>query len=150
MDLLSGNIGGIDFPQMVRGNFYKFSYVNSNSKMQDAMMLNPIIVFSALDRNRRIQGLDLRVLRASEAFLEDYTNFYFKDGKMDVMFTPEHPYAFSHRILKALFKRNPDVESAWRIYNPLYMKNIKGINIDETKEELKEFNKVRVKNMGIL
>ena len=149
MDLLSGNIGGIDFPQMKRGRFYEFSYVNITSEMQIPMILNPIIVFSAIDRERKLHGLDLRVLRNPFIFLEDYQKFYFKNGTMNAMYTPEHPHAFSFRILKALFKRNPDVESAWRTYNPLFMKHIKDINIDETIKELHEFNKVRNSNMGV-
>ena len=148
MDLLSGNIGGIDFPNMKRGRFYKFTYTNMESSMEKPMMVNPVIVFSAIDRNRRIHGLDLRVLRNSTIFLEDYQKFYFKNGTIKDM-SPEHPHAFSHRILKALFLRNPDVSDACRIYNPLYMKGIKDINMDEVNAELREFNKVRNTDMGV-
>jgi hypothetical protein len=150
MDLLSGNIGGVNFQEMKRGHFYKFSYPNMQSTMQEPMVLNPVIVFSALDRNRRIHGLDLRILRNSEIFLEDYEKFYMKDGKIKEMYTPEHPHAFSFRILKALFLRNPDVENAWRIYNPLHMKAIKDINIGETQQEMRNFHKVRLNNMGVI
>lgn len=149
MELLSGNIGGINFPEMKRGNFYTFTYMNLSSDMKKPMVVNPIIIFSALDKNRNIHGLDLRTLRNPFAFLEDYVNFYFKDGKMNSMYTPEHPHAFSHRIVPALFKRTPDSKDAWRIYNPLYMKHIKDINIDQTREELRNFNKVRISDMGV-
>jgi hypothetical protein len=150
MELLSGNIGGINFPEMKRGNFYTFTYGNMDSDMKEPMILNPIIVFSALDKNRRIQGLDMRVLRNPFIFLEDYEKFYFKDGKMSAVYTPEHPHAFSHRILDALFKRNPDIQKAWRIYNPLHMKHIKDINIEQTRQDLRDFNKVRISDMGVL
>lgn len=149
MELLSGNIGGINFPNMVRGNFYKFTYDNLDSSMVKPMVINPIIVFSAIGRDRRIHGLDMRVLRNPYVFLEDYQKFYFRNGTMRDM-TPEHPHAFSFRILKALFNRNPDVETAWRLYNPVHMKRINCINIEETTQELKEFNKVRNSNMGVL
>ena len=62
---------------------------------------------------------------------------------------PEHPHAFSFRILKALFLRNPDIETAWRQYNPLYMKHIKDINTEEAIQGLKDFIKVRNTNMGV-
>jgi hypothetical protein len=150
MDLLSGNIGGINFAEMKRGHFYMFSYANMQSNMNEPMVVNPIIVFSALDRNRRIQGLDLRILRNHDIFLDDYEKFYMKDGKIKVMYKPEHPHAFSFRILKALFLRNPDVEQAWRVYNPLHMKGIKDINIQETRQEMRNFHKVRLNNMGVL
>lgn len=150
MDLLSGNIGGSNFPNMKRGYFYTFSYPRLQSSMKDPMVLNPIIVFSAIDENRRIHGLDLRILRNSNVFLEDYQKFYFKDGKMNDMYTPEHPHSFSYRILKALFKRTPDVEKAWKIYIPNYMRGVRNINIDETRDELSKFNKVRLTNMGVI
>ena len=149
MELLSGNIGGVNFHSMKRGYFYKFTYENLDTQMKKPMMLNPIVVFSAIGRDRKIHALDLRVLRNPYIFLEDYAKFYFKNGTMGGM-APEHPHAFSFRILKALFLRNPDVESAWRQYNPIHMKHIKDINMDETTQELRDFNKVHNSNMGVI
>ena len=150
MDLLSGNIGGTTFPNMKRGYFYSFSYLNISKESKKPTVINPILIFSAIDENRRIHGLNLRILRNHDIFLEDYTNFYFKNGTMNEMFTPEHPYAFSHRILKALFKRNLDVLDAWKSYIPTFMKNIKDINIEEAKSQLSNDNKVHLNNMGVI
>ncbi len=133
---------------MKRGFFYKFTYGNLESTMKKPMLINPIIVFSAIDRDRKLHGLDMRVLRNPYIFLEDYEKFYFKNGTMSDM-SPEHPHAFSFRILKALFKRNPDIESAWRQYNPIHMKHIKDINMEEATKELHDYNKVRNSNMGV-
>jgi hypothetical protein len=150
MSLISGNIGGVDFKHMLRGYFYKLSYINMQSGMKKPLIVNPIMVFSAIDSNSRIHGLDIRVLRNPYVFLEDYEKFYCVDGTIRNM-QPEHPHAFSFRILKALFLRNPDIEAAWRIYNPLYMKNIQDINIEDTIRELKyNKNKVHTKEIGVI
>jgi hypothetical protein len=149
MNLLTGKIGGNEFPKMIRGNFYEFSYVNMESPQTQPLVLNPLIVFSAIDTNRRIHALDIRLLRNPSVFFEDYKKFYCTGNELK-KFAPEHKYAFSFRILKALFKRNPDIEDAWRVYNPIHMKSINHINIEEVNNKLTELNKVYINNMGVL
>jgi hypothetical protein len=148
MTLLTGNIGGGAFPRLQRGELYSFKYANLDSQMTDSMVLNPIIVFSAMDNGNKMHGLNIRTLRNPSVFLEDFEKFYYKDGTM-ISMQPEHRYAFKYEILKALFIRNPDVQKAWRIYNPLYMKNIEHINIQEARSKLQEPIRVRVSDTGV-
>lgn len=148
MTLLSGIINTNKF-NMTRCKIYEFSYTNLGSPQEKPMVINPLIVFSAIDQNRRIHGLDIRLLRNKESFIDDLQKFYYNGDTISSM-EVNHPHAFSFRILRAIFKRNPDIESAWRVYNPLYMKNVNNINITEARYKIKEFNKVYINNMGVL
>ena len=100
MTLLTGNIGGGTFPRLQRGELYSFKYANLNSQMPESMVLNPIIVFSAMDNNNKMHGFNIRTLRNPNVFLEDFEKFYYKDGKM-VSMQPEHRYAFKYEIIKS-------------------------------------------------
>lgn len=147
--LITGNIGGINFPQMKRGEIYEYSYINLRSHNAEPAVLNPLVVFSAIDDNGKIQGLNIRLLRNQHIFIEDFKSYYYKNGKMLYMDQPEHKFAFSHKVLNFLFKRNPDISNAWRLYDPKFMRNITNINIDNIEHYLDMNIKRNINNIGV-
>jgi len=145
MQQLSGNIGGDKFPQMVRGEIYTFTYTNYDSEMKNSMITNPVMIFSSMNQNRRLEGLNIRSVRNPTVLLQDFEKFYGKINNMQ----PEDKTAFQFRILKAIFLRNPDILKAWRNFNPLWMKDIKHINIEEAQELIMKPIQVRISDMGV-
>jgi hypothetical protein len=135
-----------NLPPFERGMFYEFIYADVYSPMKTDQVMNPVIVFSHMDTRRFYNGVNIRLLAHPEFFIEDYKNLFVNGDTIKYMKT--HPLAFSERAL-GVFKRNPDVYNAWRTYNPIFMKNVNPINIDDIKGTLRT-NTITRTQAGIL